>query len=259
MALNLNSAKKGDYYSRTLMIILLSIDFLSFIYASSILEFLSPYITTQYLASHTFICALAWLITASYYQLFAHHNLKSVSTIFYKYLEALPLSVFIQTCSFALLNIGIDDLIPILALNLCALTLSLSTKALLLFLYRRLRQRHKTRYVIVGYSTAGKRLYQYLQQHKRFSYQFLGFYDEHHIHHALVAGRIEDVYQFCIQNKVHQIYLAINNCPALIENLSKFADNHYIYFGYVHRSKSVTGKFVSSTQYTSGSFIYCQL
>lgn len=233
MAPDLSLFQKNDYYSRILILILLGTDIVSFVYATKILEFQSDYFITDSFRPYAFISTLSWIIAATVRNLYISRHLHTVKSIFEKHLEILPVFALLQACTFILLDTDATYLIPILSLNLYALVVTVSVKSLFLTLYRQLRQLNKTRYIVVGYTQAGQRLHHYLQKQKKYGYQFMGYYDDHHKNHPLVKGGLKDINQFCLRHKVDQIYLAIPDQTELVYMLSAFADNHYMYFGYV--------------------------
>lgn len=230
---DLNFFRKGGYYSRVLIVIILMVDIWAFLCAFKIVELYNPHINTHTFGAYAFISTLAWIITAGCYQLFVYHKIKTPQTIFNSHLEALPLLTLLQGSTFSIFLTDINAVMPILALNCYGIAFTIAAKVALLLLYKLWRQRYKTRYIIVGYSPAGHRLHQYLQQYKGFGYQFLGFFDNRYHNSQVAQGSVKDVYEFCVRNNVHQLYLATHHSPDLIKSLSAFADDHFIHFGYV--------------------------
>lgn len=224
--------RKNDYYSRILILILLGVDVVSFTYASKILEFQSAQFTADDFRPYIYISILSWIIASTLRHAYLSHYLHTVKSIFEKHLDILPIFIFIQASTLLLLGTASSLLIPILSMNLYALLFTICLKSTLLVLYRQVRQRYKTRYVIVGYTQAGHRLHRYLQKQKKYGYQFIGYYDDH-TKHPLIKGSVKELYQFCLHNQVDQIYLAIPGQTELAYKLSAFADNHFMYFGYV--------------------------
>lgn len=235
MLSNLGFTKKRDYYSRVLIIFLLCIDLFSFAAAAKIITLQSLNLGLDKFYPFIFISALSWIITTCYNKLHTRPRLKSIKTIFYKHLEALPLLTGLQLVVFLCIAPTTEILIPILTLNFYTITLSVAIKSILLFLYKESHQQFRSRYVIVGYSEMGQQLFKYLQQQKSHSHQFMGFFDDKHINinHRLHAGKVEEVYAYCKKHKIDQIYLATNASPSLIKKLADFSDSQYIYFGYV--------------------------
>lgn len=233
MLSNLSFIKKRDYYSRVLIIFLLCIDLFSFAVAAQVITLQSLTIDSDSFYPFIFISALSWIITTCYHKLHTRYKLKSVKAIFYKHLEALPLLVSIQLITFLCIEPRTETFIPILALNFYTIALAVAIKSVLLFIYKESHQQFRSRYVIVGYSEMGQQLFEYLQQQKSHSHQFMGFFDDKYMNHRLHAGKIEEVYAYCRKHRISQIYLAINANPSLVKQLADFADSQYIYFGYI--------------------------
>lgn len=232
MLSNFSPFRSWSSYSRALTTALLCIDGAVWVCAFKLQEMM-VYPTVPDLASQAFISLLAWTIAACCYQLYMPEKVTSVFTILRKHLAAWPLALLIQLIVFIVLPSGTAQLVPVLIFNLCGFTLIITLKTLLLLLYMQLRQRNKNRYVIVGYTPAGKRLHHYLQHKKSFSYTFLGFFDDVYTGQTAIKGSIQELYLYCMQQHVDHIYLAINHDPALTRALADFADKNFIYFGYV--------------------------
>ncbi len=230
---NLSFVKKGDYYSRVLIIFLLCIDIFSFAIAAKVVTSQSLSLVAEEFYPFVFISALSWIITTCYYKLYGRSKLKSIKAIFHKHLEALPLLVCLQLIAYIYINPATETLIPIMALNFYTIALAVLVKSILLFIYKESHQQFRSRYIIIGYSEMGQRLFDYLQQQKRHSHQFMGFFDDNYVDHSLHAGKIEEVYHYCKKHKISQIYLATNANASLVKKLADFADSQYIYFGYV--------------------------
>jgi putative colanic acid biosynthesis UDP-glucose lipid carrier transferase len=125
-----------------------------------------------------------------------------------------------------------------LALTYCAAaTVMISGRLFLTFLYRtyryRLAQPH-SRFVIVGTSRSGYDLHRFLTMHDPLANQCLGFFAEGQVSEELqplVRGNLADLKQFCVQEKVDEIYFAMPlDQTDLIQELSSFADDNFITF-----------------------------
>lgn len=234
MWLNLRLFRRKDAYSRVLTCILLCIDILSFGSAIQLIRHQDNYFMEPVFVARAFCSLLIWVIVASIHQLFTHSKLGSLKTILQSHLEVLPMMLLLQSVFFFfLLDIRPADLAPLLAFDAYALTLLISVKFTLILAYKCVRQQHRNRYIIVGYSAAGKRLHQYFEKAKPFSYHFLGYFDDTLENGLPIQGPIKALHQYCLQQQVDHIYLAIHDKPALLKELSDFADNHFIHFGYI--------------------------
>ena len=212
---------------------MLCIDLFSFAVAAKAVTLQSLKINTDEFYPFIFISALSWIIATCYHKLHTRSRLKSIKTILYKHIEALPLLVSLQFATFLFMGSATEIFVPVLALNFYTISLSVFIKATLLFIYKESHQQFRSRYIIIGYSEMGQQLFEYLQYQKSHSHQFMGFFDDNYKAPYLHAGKVEDVYAYCKKHKISQIYLAINANSSLIRKLADFADSQYIYFGYI--------------------------
>ncbi|KAA9339239.1 undecaprenyl-phosphate glucose phosphotransferase [Hymenobacter busanensis] len=101
-------------------------------------------------------------------------------------------------------------------------------------LYLRHMARPASRYVIVGAGESGQSLYRFLASHDPVGNEFVGFFADEPIPgglRALVRGRIGDLKDFCRQTHIDEIYFALPlDQRELIEDLSHFADQHFLSF-----------------------------
>ncbi|MGY2133087.1 undecaprenyl-phosphate glucose phosphotransferase [Hymenobacter sp. HD11105] len=108
---------------------------------------------------------------------------------------------------------------------------------LLAFLYRtyctRIARAH-THFVIVGAGNSGQELYRFLASHDPVGNKFLGFFTDEPVADnlkSLVKGSIADLKKYCSQTQVDEIYFAMPlDKRELIEDLSRFADDHFLSF-----------------------------
>lgn len=111
-----------------------------------------------------------------------------------------------------------------------------SGRLLLAFLHRTFQarwSRPRNRFVMAGASRSGCDLYQFLTVHDPTN-QFLGFFTDDpapsHVQH-LVRGKLADLEEFCGHEQVDEIYFALPlHETAIIQELSSFADDHFIAF-----------------------------
>lgn len=126
----------------------------------------------------------------------------------------------------------------ILLLTLVTIPL-LIAKIGMLYFYRFYRHQypHQKRAVIVGYTSRGKDLGRYFSENRSLPQIFLGYFDDKS-HPALLSsdsylGKTQEIKQYCLDNEVQEIYYAMRNNSALMEELSTFAEHNFIYFGIV--------------------------
>jgi putative colanic acid biosynthesis UDP-glucose lipid carrier transferase len=108
---------------------------------------------------------------------------------------------------------------------------------LLAFSYRkylRYFSRPSSRYIIVGAGESGQSLYRFLASHDPVGNEFVGFFADEPLPNGLrnlVRGSIADLKEFCRQTQIDEIYFALPlDRRDLIEDLSQFADQHFLSF-----------------------------
>ncbi len=99
---------------------------------------------------------------------------------------------------------------------------------------------HRKNTIIIGYNSKAKKLYDCFNQHQKSSNRIIGIFDESppddiDIMNLFYLGKLDQVQEFCLKNKVQEIYVALNcdNNSVFIEELTKFVDKHFIYLGYI--------------------------
>ena len=93
----------------------------------------------------------------------------------------------------------------------------------------------KRKIIIVGATASGRLMHQFFVTHRNAGYRFMGFFDDHNPKsracRKMMVGKLHAIKEFCAREKVDEIYFALP--PArkeLLEDLSKFADDNFIYF-----------------------------
>jgi putative colanic acid biosynthesis UDP-glucose lipid carrier transferase len=111
------------------------------------------------------------------------------------------------------------------------------SRLVIAFLYRAYRYRWARphcRFVVVGASRSGCELYHFLGVHEPVANQCAGFFADgpvpEDVQH-LLRGGVADVKAFCEREEIDEIYFALPlNQTAFLEELSAFADDHFIAF-----------------------------
>ena len=88
--------------------------------------------------------------------------------------------------------------------------------------------------IIVGATRSGKALHDFFVSHDYTPYQFKGFFDNHPerglVRKDLIKGPISEVEDYCLSENITEIYFALPlRYETMIQNLSKFADDNFIY------------------------------
>ena len=105
------------------------------------------------------------------------------------------------------------------------------------------------RFVIVGASQSGQELYHCLTADDSTSHQCMGFFTDEALPAELPAerrGTVADLKDFCLNTPVDEIYYALPlDRHDLIEDLSHFAEDHFLAFRIVPDYQGTVGKDVS--------------
>ncbi|GAA3936402.1 exopolysaccharide biosynthesis polyprenyl glycosylphosphotransferase [Hymenobacter algoricola] len=118
-----------------------------------------------------------------------------------------------------------------------AVTAVVGGRFLLTFLYRTYHQhiaRPHSRFVIVGAGDSGQELYRFLASHDPVGNQFQGFFADEPVAaglRPLVRGPLADLKKYCLRTQIDEIYFSLPlDQHSLIEDLSQFADEHFLAF-----------------------------
>jgi putative colanic acid biosynthesis UDP-glucose lipid carrier transferase len=91
--------------------------------------------------------------------------------------------------------------------------------------------------IIIGATGSGTALYQYFSKYQSAGYQFSGFFDDDKNHDSEVQSRIIGglntslIKEYCKTHNIGEIYFALPLTQKdLLEELSRFADDNFIYF-----------------------------
>lgn len=179
------------------------------------------------------IWILLWIVVASLVGNYETKNLKHVT----KLIKSTVKSSIIHAC-FLFLYLFLTPyyysetfvVVTYLFTALFATTL----KVVLLYAYRYVRNlnANTVRFIVVGYTPAGRNIFRYLRRNQDFGYRFMGFFDDTH-EGSLVEGKISDIKDYCIEQDVRQIYFALSDRSEILSDLTRFADEHFIHFGLV--------------------------
>ena len=100
--------------------------------------------------------------------------------------------------------------------------------------------------IIVGYNSKAKKLFHCFNKHPEPSNRIVGIFDEIppndiDIMNLFYLGKLDQVKEFCLKNKVQEIYVALNydTNAAFIEDLTKFVDKHFIYLGFISNADTI--------------------
>ncbi|MDF9799685.1 hypothetical protein OKW21_004948 [Catalinimonas alkaloidigena] len=86
-------------------------------------------------------------------------------------------------------------------------------------------------YIVIGYTKAGLNVYQKIDG-LGLGHKFAGFFDNHTLNEKVI-GKIDDVKDYCLSNKISHIHYALPYNTKIVQSLKNFADKQFIYFSLV--------------------------
>lgn len=184
------------------------------------------------------IYALLWWILAGHFvSAVPLDRLTTYWTKFWGLAKTFMLHAILLTIGMLLLQTRLMPMRYLVLLYFAIATVVIGERLFLTFLYRtyryRLAQPH-SRFVIVGTSRIGHDLHRFLTMHDPLANQCLGFFADGPVpkeFQPLVRGNLTDLKQFCVQEKVDEIYFAMPlDQTDLIQELSSFADDNFMTF-----------------------------
>jgi putative colanic acid biosynthesis UDP-glucose lipid carrier transferase len=232
---------KGKYYSRMIKVMIFVIDFwlidLAFIVTKKI--GLTHSLSQEQFTSFFIIFGLIWIVSGFFNKIYRIETTSLLRGISVSLFNTLLLHFVI--ISVILLGSPIYVVESKLLLVLYFLT---ATFVIGFRLFYKLVLKHfqftsfdQRNVIIIGASGSGRALHQYFIEHQSAGYHFEGFFDdEAHASNEIknkIIGPLnaESIKNFCIQRQIGEIYFALSGAHReLLLDLSKFADNNFIYF-----------------------------
>ncbi len=250
---------KRSYYSKSLVFVLLLVDIIV-----AIISFIAAYFINQGSFSPAFnpqkslliIYILSWIVAALLGNLYHIDNLTRISRIMLLTLVSMVLSMIIT--GIYTYWITPDNVFPyklFILTYLLAYVSIITLRFIELKSYRFIRSLKNIRknIIVVGYTVPGKRLYKYFSENNASVYNFLGFFDDEDIdQYDLKLGGLNDIQNFCIRENVDEIYYALPNHARLVDRLTKFADENYMYFGFVQDVGGLSNQRIDTHLYDDG-------
>lgn len=228
---------KSNPYSKALIVFLTIVDcFLLFISFRGAywLEFKAFLLPAGYYQALLAVFLLSWVVSSLFKNTYHPDKLKSLARITKASLNTLVLYAVIVASYLFFIDTVIVPVNFIIMVHALFLLVSVFAKYSMLVVYSIIRNRkdNRSKTIIVGYTNAGRELYRYFRKDKKSGFEFMGFFDDRY-DHKLISGKLSDVKDFCIQNKVNEIYYALPGDDKLIREMTEFADNNFIHFGLV--------------------------
>jgi putative colanic acid biosynthesis UDP-glucose lipid carrier transferase len=232
---------KGKYYSSIIKVMIFIIDFwlinLAFIITrkSGISDSLTP---TQYM-SFFLIFALTWIIAGLYNKIYRIDTKSLLQSISINLLGAFAIHAVIITSVLVISSIYTISL-PMLAYLYfvsAALIIGFRIAYKIILKYYQFSGFDQRKVVIIGIAGSGTALYQHFTNNEIAGYQFAGFFDDNKNQPEVLRNQIigslnaDSIKDYCNTHDIGEIYYALPlSNKALLHEISKFADDHFIYF-----------------------------
>jgi putative colanic acid biosynthesis UDP-glucose lipid carrier transferase len=186
------------------------------------------------------IFSLIWIIAGFLYKIYRVDSFSLMQSISVNLFNAFVLHIsliIILLFFFPAYQVGLETLVSI---YLCSATLIVATRIIykLVQKYFEFYGYDKRKVVIIGITKSGKTLHSFFDAHNTSGYHFNGFFDDHPDeapeHKHLVVGGLDSIKSYCINKNIDEIYFALplSNVfnEKLVQEISKFADDNFIYF-----------------------------
>jgi putative colanic acid biosynthesis UDP-glucose lipid carrier transferase len=254
----LNLFKKSPY-SKTLVVLLLVFDIiiLSLVFMTAnhlVTDAIN--INGQERQTLYVLYVLSWIVGAVFSNVYHINNLTSIKKISTtNFVALLIVSLIISVYTFLVKSgtFSISYLTSLYITSFFYLTIGRFTELKLFHFFRSLFASKKN-IIIIGKTKSGQRLKKYFEQKASSQYHFLGFFDDEisSSDEVDVLGGLADVQKFCIRENVDEIFYTLPNHALLIDQLAKFADDNYIYFGLVQDVEGLSNRKIDMHVYADG-------
>jgi len=241
---------EDKYYSRLVKVLIFLIDFYFIQIVFTLLKQLglSNGISDLKYTSFFLIFSLIWVIAGFFNEIYRINRFSGIRKIILNVLATFiahvvflfGILIFVQAYHFS-----INFFISIYALTIISILL-IRAAMLLIWKYIENAGRDHKNFIIIGATRSGKALYEFFLSHDFAPSRFKGFFDNHPeralVDPDLIKGKISEVQAYCLKEEISEIYYALPlHYETMIKNLSKFADDNFIYLRIVPDfSKTVT-------------------
>jgi len=232
---------KGQYYSRFIKVMTFVIDFwlinLAFLVARGLGK--ANNLSSDQFKSFFIIFGLIWIIAGFFNKIYRLDTTSLLQTIriklFYTFLiHFLIISVLLL--SSPIYSVGYEFLAYIYVLSIIFIS-GFRVLYKLILKYYQFTGFNQRKVIILGATGSGTALFHYFDNNESAGYRFEGFFDEGTEHPQLVQDKImgtlntNSIKTFCKKNGIGEIYFALPaSYQELLEDISKFADDNFIYF-----------------------------
>jgi putative colanic acid biosynthesis UDP-glucose lipid carrier transferase len=230
---------KGKYYSPVFKVLIFIIDFwlieLAFRGARQ-MGFDNSLSESQFI-TFFLIFSLIWIIAGFFYKIYRIDTLSLMRNLSTNLFNAFLSHVLMIVTILTTFNVFIVSTKFLVVVYVLAASLIISMRVLykLVLKYIEFSGFDQRKVVIIGATGSGQALYQFFAEHQAAGYLFKGFFadqaDEAHVNPELVIGRVSDVKNFCLREKIDEIYFALPlTHERLLHEIGQFADDNFIYF-----------------------------
>ncbi len=238
---NLRDRLRKYQYSTAIPLFLMAIDAAIITGTVQLIHRYTPWldaVTRQTAISLSINAALCWLVASMLVSAYQIENLGRARKLAAHWVASGTL--------YLLLVLLLVLLLPSLTFNVGQLAILVAVtippmlaKLGLLYFYRFYRHQYpyQKKAVVVGYTPRGQDLGRYFTETRSLPQIFLGYFDDAPPPEFLLSdkhlGSTADIKEYCLNHGVREIYYAMRNNSALLEDLSSFAEHNFIYFGIV--------------------------
>jgi len=232
---------KGKYYSQLIKVMIFFIDFwlinaAFFVTKNSGIVYT---LSNEQFTTLFIIFGLIWIVSGLFSKIYLIDTaslIQNISINLFKtfLLHLIIFGSFLLTLS--TYSVSINFLILIYALS-ASFIIGFRIAYKLILKYYQFTGFEQRKVIIIGVTGSGTALYQYFTTNESAGYDFVGFFDEDADQHPLLKTKIigkldaSEIKAFCITHNVGEIYFALaTNHKDLLFDISKFADDHFIYF-----------------------------
>src|SRR5688572_3457750 len=233
---------KGKYYSRLIKLMIFVIDFLLIHLAFRVARGLDLiYGIPEYqFISFFLIFAFVWIIAGFFNKIYRVNSISITKTLSTNLFNTALIHVTIISLIMMFFPLFRMSLTFVFFIYVTATIFIVSSRIIykLIVKYFEFTGFDQHKVVIVGLTRSGKAIHEFLVSHKGEGYLFKGFFDDDvevddPQYKNLMVGGVHQLRDYCVREKIDEIYFTLPltaKNEALIEKLSRFADDNFIYF-----------------------------
>jgi len=108
--------------------------------------------------------------------------------------------------------------------------------------YRIITGNNYRKTVIIGHTKEAINLKNIFEKRPDYGYQFNGFFSDKKEHYEII-GKVESIYNFCLENKIDEIYCSLNEISnEKLKKLVEFSDENNIVIKFIPDSNTILSK-----------------